>query len=171
MKLAELEIDQDQPTHVVRYLGEIADNTGRMAAALETIAQVLTDRLPGRATGLEIGVDTDPSKTERNVPMATNKKGTAAPVKCACFAPKGVKKPGAVQPGITLTAVPTSLTLNALDANGNIVPIAPTDLSSYRAWIRCTTLARFPLPLPSGPWRICPVRKLGLSKTLRQICP
>lgn len=57
-----------------------------------------------------------------------NQKATGSPVKVLCLAPKGApKKIGAVQPGIVITAVPKSITLQAIDANGNAVPIAPTD--------------------------------------------
>jgi len=57
-----------------------------------------------------------------------NKKGTASPVKCPCFGKKGGPK-GAVMPDLTITSVPQSITLQAVDGSvpPNPVPIGPND--------------------------------------------
>ncbi len=58
--------------------------------------------------------------------MASNKKATGAAIKVACLSKKGVK---GVQPDVVLTdPLPKSITLQALDANKQPVPLTPADV-------------------------------------------
>jgi hypothetical protein len=55
-----------------------------------------------------------------------NKKATGSPIKCACLKPKSPNKSAVMNP-IILTTVPSSITLQPIDANGNVVVLTPAD--------------------------------------------
>lgn len=62
----------------------------------------------------------------RGMKNMANKKATGPAVKCPCLAHKGGKK--AVMPDVTLTdPLPASITLQPLDASGNVVALTPAD--------------------------------------------
>lgn len=107
----------------------VMDTAVSIAADIRRVADRLCN---GRAVDLDIVLGSGSSKpTKGSGTVANNKRGTGAPVKCKMtqgMQQKGTAAvKGAVQNPITLTTVPSSITLQPVDASNNPVQIAPGD--------------------------------------------
>ena len=94
---------------------------------LRAILQLLISIQTGKAVDLNIVFGLTPANPAKGTSKMANKKGTGSPVKVK-MTRKG--KVGAVMPDLTLTAVPSSITLQPVDDNTppNPVTVGPADV-------------------------------------------
>lgn len=78
------------------------------------------------AADLDIVLGTASPKPVKGSEIMSNKKGTGSPVSIK-MTQRGASAKGAIMTPQTLTAVPSSITLQPVDVSGNPVKIAPTD--------------------------------------------
>jgi hypothetical protein len=120
-KLAQISSQQQS---ILMALNQQATALGTIQSDLKKVLDLLT----GKAADLAIvfGKAAPPISPKGSDPMP-NKKASGPAIKCPCLAPKGGPKK-AVMPGVTLTSpLPASITLQPLDAAGNVITLAAGD--------------------------------------------
>lgn len=93
---------------------------------VNAILELLISLQTGKAVDLRIVFGFPPSPHAKGNEMA-NKKASGPEVKCPCLAPKTASKKMIMPDVILVDPAPKSITLQPLDANGNVVALTPAD--------------------------------------------